>query len=59
MSNKESIEAKCLVCGDPLDSIAWFGFQNCGKRDNKKNGAENEVCSDECLETYITEGGDQ
>ena len=48
-------EARCLVCGNPLDVSAWFGLQNCGKRANKKQGAENEVCSDECLEKYTTE----
>jgi predicted nucleic acid-binding Zn ribbon protein len=48
-------EAGCLVCGNPLDISAWFGVQNCGERDSKQTGAENEVCSDECLETYTKE----
>jgi predicted nucleic acid-binding Zn ribbon protein len=49
------IEARCLVCGNPLDSSAWFGMQNCGERSKKNEGAENEVCSDECLEKYTKE----
>ncbi len=47
--------ARCLVCGDPLDVGAWYGILNCGERDNKPTGAENEVCSEECLEIYTTE----
>jgi predicted nucleic acid-binding Zn ribbon protein len=46
------IEARCLVCGNPLDSSAWFGMQSCGERSTKNDGAENEVCSEECLEIY-------
>lgn len=52
-------EARCLVCGNPLDSSAWHGIQNCGDRDNKKTGAQNEVCSDECLEVYTDEHKEQ
>ncbi len=48
-------QARCLVCGNPLDLSAWFGVQNCGERANEQTGAENEVCSDECLEVYTTE----
>jgi len=48
-------QARCLVCGNLLDVSAWFGIQNCSERDSKKTGAENEVCSDECLEVYTKE----
>lgn len=49
-------EAKCLVCGNPIDVSAWYGIQSCGERGNKKVGAENEVCSEECLEEYTDDG---
>lgn len=49
------MEAGCLVCGNPLDSAAWFGLNDCGERANEKRGAENEVCSHECLEVYTEE----
>ena len=48
-------EARCLVCGNPLDNSAWFETQKCGGRTGEQQGAENEVCSDECLEKYIDE----
>jgi predicted nucleic acid-binding Zn ribbon protein len=48
-------EAKCLVCGNPLDVSAWFGVNNCNERASELTGAENEVCSDECLEVYTEE----
>lgn len=49
------LEARCLVCGNPLDISAWFGIQNNGERSSESTGAENEVCSDECLEVYMDE----
>lgn len=53
------MEPRCLVCGNPLSKSAWFGYQDCGKDSKEKQqGAENEVCSDECLEVY-TSGGDR
>ena len=36
-------EARCLVCGNPLDAGAWF------EKDTRKS----EVCSDECYEIYM------
>ncbi len=49
------VEARCLVCGNPLDVSAWFGIQDCGGRGNELTGAANEVCSEECLEVYTEE----
>jgi hypothetical protein len=40
-------EPRCIVCGSPLDKAAWF----------EKTIRKSEVCSDECLEIYLTEEG--
>ena len=40
-------EPRCLICGNPLDRGAPFA----------KSVRESEVCSDKCLEIYMTEDG--